>query len=477
MIAASASAQTATGTVEGKVSNPLTGSPVRKALVRIGKDPTDSRYQTTTDANGRYSISGIAPGRYHLWVQRPGLLPTVYGARGPNRPGKFITVAAGETKKDIDVLVEAPAVITGHIFDEEGEPLGVPVILWRVVWRSGQKTLEQAGGGATDDEGAYRLYGLPAGTYVVSTNQTVPRTVTSREVYPLTFYPGTADALNAVPLRLAPGSEASGIDFHLGKTVAVNIRGIVTNAVPGLQFNLTVERRDAVRIPGIPSAYTAGEFTLSRIVPGSYTLTATAMVADKTYSGSTSVDVGTLDMDDVRIAVNPVAPITGKTAPGISLQLTRQPMPMIELASKPDGTFVWPNPRPGKWTIEATRLTGAQYQKSPREIELAPDFTGALEVTIGTDGAEVKGTAAEAQTILLLTDGKTPRVVKYAIADADGKYEVHGIPPGKYRLLALDDIETLSWEDPAVANGFEGKGIPIELAPSAKATQDLHAPV
>src|ERR1700676_1384955 len=62
-IAASAAAQTATGTVEGRVTNPLTGSPVRKAQVRIGKDQMDSRYQTITDANGRYSISGITPGR------------------------------------------------------------------------------------------------------------------------------------------------------------------------------------------------------------------------------------------------------------------------------------------------------------------------------------------------------------------------------------------------------------------------------
>jgi large repetitive protein len=476
-IAASAAAQTATGTVEGKVSNPLTGSPVRKALIRIGKDAIDSRYQATTDANGRYSISGIAPGKYHLWVQRPGLLPTVYGARGPNRPGKFITIAAGETKKDINVLVEAPAVITGHIYDEEGEPLSVPVILWHVIWRNGQKTMEQAGGGATDDEGAYRLYGLPAGTYLVSTNQTAPRTVTTREVYPLTFYPGSADALNAVPLRLAPGSEAIGIDLHLRKTVAINIRGLVTGAVPGQQFTIAIERRDAVRTPGIPSAYTAGDFTLSRIVPGSYTLTATSTANDKTFWGSTSIDVGTLDMDDIRIAVRQVTPIAGKTAPGISLQLSRQPVPMIELASKPDGTFLWPNPRPGKWTIEATHLTGGQYQKSPREIEIAPDFTGPLEVAIGTDGAEVKGSAAEAETILLLTDGKLPHVVKYAIADADGKYELHGIPPGKYRILALDDIETLSWEDPAVANGFEGQGVPIELAPAAKVAQDLHAPV
>jgi hypothetical protein len=444
--------------------------------VKIGRDAADSRYQATTDVDGRYSIGGIAPGKYHLWVQRPGVLPAVYGARGPNRPGKVIAIAAGETKKNVDVQVEAPAVITGHIYDDEGEPLSVPIILWHVIWRNGQKTMEQAGGGATDDEGAYRLYGLPAGTYLVSTNQTVPRTVTSREVYPLTYYPGTPDTSNAVPLRVAPGSEASGIDFHLRKTVAVTVRGLVTNSVPGQQFTVAIERRDAAAAR-IPSVHTAGEFTLGRIVPGSYILTAISTGGDKTYWGSTNLDVGTLDMEDVRIAVSPVTPIAGKTAPGISLQLIQPPMPAIEVAAKSDGTFVWPNPRPGKWTIEATHLTGGQYEKSPREIEIAPAFTGPLEVAIGTDGAEVNGTAAESATVLLLTDGKTPRVVKYAIADADGKYELPGVPPGKYRLLALDDIETLSWEDPAVANGFEGQGVAIELAPSAKVTKDLHAPV
>jgi hypothetical protein len=80
----------------------------------------------------------------------------------------------------------------------------------------------------------------------------------------------------------------------------------------------------------------------------------------------------------------------------------------------------------------------------------------------------------ESATVLLISDGEKPvRVWKSAISDADGKFSINSIPPGKYRLLALDDVETSSWENPAVAQTFEGRGVAIELAPNAKAQHDL----
>ena len=63
--------------------------------------------------------------------------------------------------------------------------------------------------------------------------------------------------------------------------------------------------------------------------------------------------------------------------------------------------------------------------------------------------------------------------VRATITDADGTFAMDSIPPGKYRLIALDDIETSSWDNPAVAQTFEGRGIAIELAPGNKALRTL----
>jgi Carboxypeptidase regulatory-like domain len=507
-IPASSSAQTQTGSIEtgsieGRVGNLFTGSPVRKAQVLLSvEEPNQTKYQAVTDAEGRYVMRGVAPGRYRLWVQRPGFLPVVYGASGPNRPGKSVVVSAGGVKKDMNFLIEPPAVITGHVYDEEGDPISIPIVLWRQAWRDGRRSPEQAGGTMSDDEGEFRIYGLPSGTYLVSTAQSSPRagqiggaSSPSRETYPLTFYPGTDDFLSATPLKLAPGSEARGIDFHLRKTVSVSIRGIVVNANPGEQFSVALSRRDGLRdapkSQGPVANVTNNEFTVERVVPGSYILTAASAVGHP-FFGSANIDVGTLDMVDVRISVSTPAPIQvtvrldgeGQEAPKGMVVLSRaSPSPGgaeqgLRMAVGPEGKFQWNSASPGTWMIGFTPLQDDMYLKSPAEVEITPGFAGPLEVVVSTRGAEVTGKVTgkvpvEAATVLLLTDGKQPHVVKYAISDPDGKYLMRGIPPGKYRLLALEDIETSSWEDPAVAAAFEGKGLSIDLAPSAKTSQDL----
>jgi hypothetical protein len=350
----------------------------------------------------------------------------------------------------------------------------------------------------SDDEGEFRIYGLPSGTYLVSTAQTSLRAgqisgagEPSRETYPLTFYPGTDDFLSATPLKLAPGSEARGIDFHLRKTVSVSIRGILTNANPGEQFNVGLSRQDGLKSSRPVANVTNGEFTFERVVPGSYILTAASAVGHP-FFGSTNIDVGTLDMVDVRISVSTPAPVQvtvrldgeGQEVPKGMVALSRaSPSPGVaeqgmRIAVGPEGKFQWNNASPGTWMIGFTPLRDDMYLKSPAEIEITPGFAGPLEVVVSTRGAEVTGKVAgkvpvEAATVLLLTEGKQPHIVKYAVTDPDGKYLLRGIPPGKYRLLALEDIETSSWEDPAIAAAFEGRGVSVDLAQSAKASQDL----
>ena len=64
------------------------------------------------------------------------------------------------------------AVITGAVRDTQGEPQpGVIVRVLRFVTKDGHGQLERPPGiledAVTDDEGTYRVYGLPPGDYVV----------------------------------------------------------------------------------------------------------------------------------------------------------------------------------------------------------------------------------------------------------------------------------------------------------------------
>ena len=94
--------------VAGRLTNALTGEPVKKATVRLtanragangtalmataaGRFPPGGQgYSTTTDNEGSFRIEGVNPGEYRLMANRSGFLATSYGAKGPNRSGSVI---------------------------------------------------------------------------------------------------------------------------------------------------------------------------------------------------------------------------------------------------------------------------------------------------------------------------------------------------------------------------------------------------
>ena len=46
-----------------------------------------------------------------------------FGQRGPNQPGSILSLAPGQTLQDIVFRLIPAAVITGRVYDEEGEPI------------------------------------------------------------------------------------------------------------------------------------------------------------------------------------------------------------------------------------------------------------------------------------------------------------------------------------------------------------------
>jgi hypothetical protein len=123
------------------------------------------------------------------------------------------------------------------------------------------------------------------------------------------------------------------------------------------------------------------------------------------------------------------------------------------------------------------------YLKSPETIDIGPQGQWPVEVVLSTRGAHVEGkvqtsadhpNAVEGATVLLVADGTKPvHVLRQAVTDVAGKYSFSSVPPGNYRVLALEDIETNAWENPEVALTFEGKGLAMELKPGEQATHDL----
>src|SRR6185436_9742124 len=163
--------------IEGQVVNLATGSPLKRATVRlvgIGRRPEGGMpgmANKETDDQGRFSFTGLEAGRYQLTVERQGYLRQNYGARKYSNGGTPLVLGQDQNVRDILFKLSPQSVITGKVLDEDGEPVSnVQVRAWKYAYRGGKKQWTQNGNGQTSDIGEYRIANLDPGRYIVSAN-------------------------------------------------------------------------------------------------------------------------------------------------------------------------------------------------------------------------------------------------------------------------------------------------------------------
>lgn len=171
VLAQPGAAKSGTATISGRVT--IEGKPAPGIVVTLmgtdsGQEPRGVKEKT--DAEGRFNFAGVMPGNY---VITPRAYAHVLADHVRNtRDGKRILVMAGETVDGVSFNLVRGGVVTGRVTDEQGRP----------VVRGYISLLEKRGDGdgrfesitlpfpdiqETDDRGVYRLFGVPAGRYLV----------------------------------------------------------------------------------------------------------------------------------------------------------------------------------------------------------------------------------------------------------------------------------------------------------------------
>ena len=370
---------TGTGRIDGRVELMNDGGPVRRAIVTLGGDLPRSR-SAISDDSGRFSFANLPAGRFTLAATRPGFITSSYGAKAPGQTGTRFALASGRHVADAVIRLARAAAITGAVRNEHGEP--VPNVrvtalpLRRLDARA--SALVNVGlapdpsiSAVTDDRGVYRLWGLPAGSYLVAASlqllvsEAIER-VTSAEMdarfaeaqrtlgrlggapplasvggrgpasaaspaadprhgYSPIFYPGTLSAAHAQPIVVEFGNERTGIDIPFTITPAVRVEGLVISGGgpwPRLQLTLTmdtpvalpfrVQRRPALTLdPPTPTATSTG-FHFTGVTPGRYTVIARTVPGGATLWASAEVDVSAGDVAGVQLALRPPIRLTGQ---------------------------------------------------------------------------------------------------------------------------------------------------------------------
>ena len=190
-----------TASVSGKVTvagKPAKGVSVTASLNNQGYSPRTAAVSTTTNDEGVYHLTGLAAGNYKIAPYDPANF-LAGGRNAWEPPGKDLSLSADETAENIDFDIARGGVITGRITSPDGKPMvemlvSLDTVDPKVVLPNKLNNPMYQ----TDDRGVYRIYGLPAGQYLVSAGEDKSGGSLSygrekKGFYPRTYYPGSTE--------------------------------------------------------------------------------------------------------------------------------------------------------------------------------------------------------------------------------------------------------------------------------------------
>ncbi len=135
-----------TSVMRGQVIAADTGSPIRRAQVRVSSlDARESRV-IATDAQGRFEIKELPAGRYTMTASKGGFVTLQYGQRRPSESGTPIELGDNQTLDKLSIALPRGGVIGGRIVDEFGEPVANATVMAMRYGYAGRHAPLDAGG-------------------------------------------------------------------------------------------------------------------------------------------------------------------------------------------------------------------------------------------------------------------------------------------------------------------------------------------
>lgn len=317
---ASAKVETKTGNISGRVVNE-NGQPLPNANVYIRPATPEGLpvTLTTTNREGVFKVSGVERGSYVVSAAMPAYIPR------PPEPGPT-PQTTGDT---VTLVLLKGGVITGTVTNSKGDPLvAIGIRVEMVVDEQGRRTPAIAYEGVTDDQGVYRVYGLPTGKYVVAADGAPNYSATGVNAFALdtrTYAPSSSrEAADEISVRV--GEETSSVDIRYrgerGNTISGTVKGART--VDRGSVSLTSLAENGPRW----SVYfqdPSGEFAFEGVPDGDYHLDATAYWNDRENGPSESVvlNVRGADIEGIELTAAASASISGT----VVLKQLKEPAP------------------------------------------------------------------------------------------------------------------------------------------------------
>jgi hypothetical protein len=305
-----------TGQVLADDGQPLVGIGVY--VTRNAGDRTINR-PVTTDEEGRFKVNDLPRGSYRVLPQANGYINTQNVFQRTYHPGESVTLT----------MVKG-GVITGKVLDRAGQPLvSATVQAMRTRDADGRtKIASSSRQAASDDRGVYRIYGLEAGSYVVSVIGSYGMYYNDGIKESPTYHP-SATRDTAQEIAVQPGSVVTGIDIQhrgeRGHVISGTLSGLIeakSNSAPGITVMMTqAPTNSLVGQEYVNPGYSGKNgFAMYGIADGEYELSARRQVFSRqsgvvaAASDVRKVIVKGNDVTGIELKLLPLASIAGRVA-------------------------------------------------------------------------------------------------------------------------------------------------------------------
>jgi hypothetical protein len=393
-------------------------------------------WRASTDADGRYRVADVPAGRYRLQALAPLFFsPEEHSSGSFFNSGKIITVGAGEAVEGVDLTLVRGGVVTGRVTNAEGKPVvaeRVTVADADAASRSGPSSwVISPYEFETDDRGIYRIYGVPAGRYLVSVG--VDRDSGMITVgpagaqYARTFHPNATDAAQAKIVEVTAGGEARDVDIALAdapKSYQATGKIVDESGAPvaGVGYGYGSVRAEAKTVGAWGSegvtTNAEGEFAVRNLTPGRYAVFAVSDFGGTpmdAYSDATQFEVTDADVTGLVVKVHRGASVSGTisvegttdravlariTQLNLNAQVRPAPGAATDQLSAPsyasgrvnaDGTFRFAGLKPGKVTINLFNFGAATRGFALLGVQRnGADASGGFDVAAGENVTGVR---------------------------------------------------------------------------------------
>ena len=498
--------------LKGMVVNSATGEPIRNALVQIYLNGQTSML---TGPDGKFKFDGLPNGQTAVTVRKPGFFSEeeIHSFASGQR-----MVFTGPDSEPVVVKLVPEGVIYGRISGDDGEGIeGLPVQLMMRKMQEGRKSVERVNATTTDEEGAFRIAELQPGTYFLHIGPSRgPVAFVQRgaqlgaEGYAGIFYPVAEDVDAAAPIQIAAGKRTE-ISMSLQTQPFYHVSGSVSGYGTGQQVMLQFLDATGESAPVNPRFDSAtGKFEVRWMAAGSYTLRATAGNGQgPRYSTTVPVNVNTdtasvhanlSEQNNIAIRVRAVYTRTDSWRPqegqernlvyvGLTLRnsaLAKMQIPSQLVGEGSEATLELQNVSPGTYAV-LINPNGPMYVQSASsgtlnllENDLTVPPGGSvqpIEIVIRDDVANLEGKVlsdghpAMATIVAIPRQGASfPRVQP---TNQDGTFEFGLLPPGDYKILAVDRADELEYTNPTVMQKYLAKEQEITVSPDQTAKIEL----